>query len=190
MDIDIDRAVIASDGEIVGKVTEVVYDLDSNEATHIVVAVDMGIQRTVVVPISEVTHADHVGVFVTLTADELQRMPDYLERDLGPPGTEWEAPEGYRPQDRQFPVSGYPAPLGSTSYAPRPVRERRNIPEGSIEIREGMPVDCDDGHVGEVDRVSMSTRTPSPRSSSGAAWSCRKTSRFPSNGPTRSTVNA
>jgi uncharacterized protein YrrD len=159
MDIDINHTVISADGEHVGKVTMVIFDPDTNEATHIVVSRRMG--RDIVIPISEVTHADNVGVFLHLTNDETQRMPDYVERDLASPGTEWEAPEGYNPQDREFPVSGYPAMGGSTSYAPRPIRERRNVPEGTIEIREGMSVDCDDGHIGEVDRVVVDEYTNS-----------------------------
>jgi uncharacterized protein YrrD len=159
--------VFTSDGEQVGEIDRVVIDPKTDEVTHVVV--EKGFLLTVdkVVPISLIGPATEDRVTLRENAGDLEALPDFEERhyvlsdeeklreasSLGrarplhwypPINMTWWQGGGYLGYTGFF---GYPVP-------PYVVETERNIPEGTVALKEGAKViSSDDEHVGDVETV-------------------------------------
>jgi len=162
--------VYTSDGRDAGTVDRVVLDPQTNQVTDLVVRKGWLFIEDKVVPIEMVASAAENRVTLRQTESDLQKLPKYeetyyvraAEEDLhngnGTPRVSEDYPE---------PVYSYP-PVGATwwgvgaynDYMPIDLqpeftpRVQKNIPEGTVAVREGARVLSHDGkHVGDVEEV-------------------------------------
>jgi uncharacterized protein YrrD len=153
--------VYTADGEKAGTVNRVVIDPLTDEVTHLVVSKGWLFVTEKVVPIHLIEEATEDRVELTLIED-LEMLPVLKERHFltvygteetpyerpvvwyPPLGTAWWRPAGYL---------HYPAPFGY-SEPPYVVQTEKNIPPGTVAMKEGAEVVASDGEsVGEVARV-------------------------------------
>jgi sporulation protein YlmC with PRC-barrel domain len=110
MRIELDAKVRASDGEDIGNIDRAVVDPQTNEVTDIVVRTGTIFGRDILVPRQEIERGsrrdDDEAITLMLTKDELEKLPDYVPEQYGPPVSTWVAPAGYG-----FPSSGYVWPI-------------------------------------------------------------------------------
>lgn len=144
----------------VGKVDRVVIDPKTKEATHLVVHKGLFFTEDKVVPISLVGAATEDRVTLRDDAGDLAALPNFEEshfivadeRELA------SSPEGKRTVPSPLYWYGtagmvYPGGL-EPSYPPYVEEVKRNIPEGTVALREGARVvSIDDKHVGNVEEV-------------------------------------
>jgi sporulation protein YlmC with PRC-barrel domain len=160
-------SVFTSDGQHVGEIDRVVIDPKTDEITHVVV--EKGFLLTVdkVVPISLIGPATENRVTLRENAGDLEALPDFEEKHyvlLDEKRLKEASSQGYpRPLHWYPPVRtmwwhnggylGYPGFFGYT-MPPYVLETERNIPEGTIALREGAKVLSSDGkHVGDVEAV-------------------------------------
>jgi len=159
--------VFTSDGEKVGEIERVVIDPKTDEVTHVVV--EKGFLLTVdkVVPISLIGPATEDRVTLREDAGDLEALPDFEDRHyvlLGDEGLKEASSRGYaRPLHWYPPVRttwwhgggylGYPGFFGYP-VPPYVVETERNIPEGTVALKEGAEVITKGGeHVGDLEAV-------------------------------------
>ncbi|MCC7372411.1 MAG: PRC-barrel domain-containing protein [Chloroflexi bacterium] len=108
MRLDLDAKVRASDGHNIGSVDRAIIDPRTNEVTSIVVRTGAIFGRDIMVPREDIERGSQDGdaIRLTLTKDELERLPDFRPEEYGPPPGTWVAPAGYA-----FPAGSYAYPL-------------------------------------------------------------------------------
>lgn len=160
-------SVFTFDGRHVGKIDRVVIDPKTDEITHVVV--EKGFLLTVdkVVPISLIGPATEDRVTLRENAGDLEALPDFEEKHyvlLDEKRLKEASSQGYPPPFHWYPpvgtvwwqnggYMGYPGFFGYT-MPPYVLETERNIPEGTIALREGAKVLSSDGeHVGDVEAV-------------------------------------
>jgi len=159
-------SVHSADGEQVGDVDRVVIDPQSREVTHLVVEKGWLFTTNKLIPAEAVSETTEQRVTLKRTSDELENLLDFEEthymptegEELGvqqppgqtramywypPAGTTWQGHSGYV----GYPDLGYVKP----DYVKHTVR---NIPEGTVPLKEGARVISGEGqHVGDVEEV-------------------------------------
>ena len=147
--------VITADNEDVGKVDMVVVRPGNGDVMSVVIRKGLVLRRDVVVPIDAVTDATPDVVYLNLTKDEVNRLPEYHEPDyvLAPEG--WGANRGRSAENVVFLVPWlelaprpHPAPSGQSPAA-----------AGGRPLRAGQRVFCRDGEVGKLDLVLIDPTT-------------------------------
>jgi uncharacterized protein YrrD len=156
--------VYTNDRQDAGTVDRVVLDSVNDEVKALVVRKGWLFSEDKVVPISLVDSANEDEVILHANKDELQKLPEY-EDTYYVPADEYEAREGappapYAPSLYLYPPVGaawwgYDPYIGANpvyAYAEDSVaRVEKNIPEGTVAVREGAQVTSLEGeHVGEV----------------------------------------
>jgi uncharacterized protein YrrD len=153
-------SVFTADDRQIGKVDRVVIDPKTKEATHLVVHKGLFFAEDKVVPISLVGAATEARVTLREDAGDLEALPHFEEshfviadeRDLP------NAPEGQRAVPAPLYWYGsaglvYPGGLEPV-YPPYLEEVQRNIPEGTVALKEGAKVvSADDKHMGQVEEV-------------------------------------
>lgn len=152
--------VFTSDGNEVGDIDRVVLDPATKEVTHLVVREGFLFTQDKVVPVDLVRSATEERV-VLKAVDDLESLPDF-EETYYVQADEAEQDVTYSPGYVR-PYYWYPPPhitwWGATPYGVYPappyvVEVRRNIPEGTVPLKEGANViTVDDEHVGDIERV-------------------------------------
>lgn len=72
-------AVYTATGEKVGKLRFVVVEPETEVVTHLVLERGMMLSRDVLAPIGVVGRVMHRGIFLTISADEVQELADFAE---------------------------------------------------------------------------------------------------------------
>ena len=155
--------VVTANDEAIGKVDRVVIDPKTKEVTHIVVHKGLFFTEDKVVPVSLVGAATAKRVTLRADAGDLNALPNFEEshfvvadeRELtdarkGKPSVTpplyWYGSAGLVYPNALDPV--YPA------YQPQLEEVTRNIPEGTVALKDGAKVVSIDGkHVGNVEEV-------------------------------------
>ncbi len=159
--------VFTADGQKVGEIERVVIDPKTDEVTHVVVEKGFLLPVDKVVPISLIGPASEDRVTLRENAGDLEALPDFEEKHYvwmddanlrktteqkysrplywyPPVRTTWWRSGGYL---------GYPGPFGYT-VPPYVVQTERNIPRGTVALKEGAKVISKDGeHMGDIDAV-------------------------------------
>jgi len=152
--------VVTFDGQDVGSIERVVLDPQTGEVTHLVVQEGILLTEKKVLPVNWIasTSADYVTLDPAI--DNLENLPRFEERHfVSPEQVEGEPP----PPGHVRSLYWYP-PLGSawwnyphySMYQPSPyvVEKERNIPMGTVALKEGADVISKDGeHVGDVEYI-------------------------------------
>jgi len=161
--------VYTSDGQDVGTVDRVVLDPQTNEVSDLVVRKGWLFVEDKVVPIEMVASATEDQVTLRETKSDLQKLPPFEETYYVPAIEEdWRKSTSVPPSGEYTgPVYSYP-PMGTAwwgggtymDYMPVDLqpefmaRVQKNIPEGTVAIREGARVISRDGkHIGDVEEV-------------------------------------
>lgn len=166
MQINTGANVYAYDGEHIGDISRVVIDPDTKAITHIVVEKGFLFTDDKVVSVDLVARASEDGVTLTPNAQELDEFPTFEETHYVP--TEWARTPPPEPAYAARTVYWYP-PVGSwntfgvnSTYPPGPYlrSEERNIPEGTVALKEGASImDRNGEHVGDLDRIYTDTQS-------------------------------
>lgn len=108
MRLELDAKVLASDGEHIGHVDRAIIDPHTNEVTNIVVRTGAIFGRDILVPRVDLESGvqDDDGIRLSLTKEQLEKLPDFEPEAYGPPPGTWVAPAGYG-----FPGGSYIYPL-------------------------------------------------------------------------------
>lgn len=147
----IDAVVHTRSGEG-GRIKLVAMEPESRKVTHVVVHKGVLLGRDVVVPIERLTRMEPGHVYLDVTDQELEKFPDYEERQFMQPDEGWEYPVA-------FPLGGivWPMATGWMATNPYPLLAsmgiKENLPAEDVAIETGTPVECTDGHCGHVERV-------------------------------------
>jgi len=159
--------VFTSDDQKVGEIDRVVIDPKTDEVTHVVVEKGFLLPIDKVVPISLIGPATEDRVTLRENAGDLEALPDFQEKHyvlLDEKELKEASSQGYaRPLHWYPPVGttwwhtgGYLGYVGFFGYPGPPyvVETERNIPEGTVALKEGAKVISKDGeHVGDVEAV-------------------------------------
>ncbi len=163
MDIKIGSTVETTDGKT-GHIQRIVMDPSTRQITHLVLRLGWLAPRDVVIPIRSVEEWDESRIALNIDRDQLEHMPDFIERHFVSPADDWEWPEGY-PDETVLSlttpsmVSGSEVNVYGAEYEPLMIEEDQNIPVGSAVIEEGMKVFADGRDVGEVTEVEFDHAT-------------------------------
>lgn len=150
-DIAIGTAVWTSDGQEIGRVAAVVVDPVTEMATDIVVRYGLAVEVDKVIPINYIREVVDHQVKLAIPAEEVGEMPDLEERAYIPlPDTEEDLARGHVPSEPDIwsnrPAVALPPLVSSdTSIEANVVEEWRNVPDGNLVLREGLPVRSNDG---------------------------------------------
>ncbi len=153
--------VFTAEGDKVGEIERVVIDPVTDEITHVVVEKGFLFTTDKVVPIDLIANTTGGRVALRRGVKDLESLPDFQKQHYVAAGA---YPSGYVPPLHWYPPVGsrwwgYPAslPYPYTMGYPAPpfvIQTERNIPEGTVPLKEGAEVIGSDGeHVGDVERV-------------------------------------
>jgi uncharacterized protein YrrD len=154
--------VYTPSGKHVGSVERVVLDPRTKEVSHIVVKKGILFTSDKVVPISLIGPAEGDRLMLREDAGDLERLPDfesthYLAAEV--PVDQVARKRSDRGSIYWYPPTGADWPTGSYDFTPSTsplyvTEKTRNIPEGTIALKEGAHVISSDGeHVGNIERV-------------------------------------
>jgi uncharacterized protein YrrD len=156
--------VFTAEEDKVGEIVRVVIDPMSAKVTHIVVQKGFLFTTDKVVPIDLIADATGGRVILHQGVKDLEALPDFQERHYVPARRDKAYPPGYVPPLHWYPPVGsrwwgysasvpYPYTMGYPA-PPFVIQTERNIPEGTVPLKEGAKVIGHDGeHVGDVERV-------------------------------------
>lgn len=143
------------DGKEAGHIDRVVIDPKTKEVTHVVVTKGWLFTEDKVVPVSWFGEATEDRVKLIETQEDLQALPEF-EVTHFVLTSETEHPEGYAPTLYWYPpVMPYGPISPLPGYDPdQRILTERNIPEGTVPLKEGAKVISADGeHVGNLERI-------------------------------------
>lgn len=160
MKFEIGTSVFTMDGEQAGTLDRVVIEPGTNEITHLVIEKGFLFTTDKVIPMEMVSSSTDEKVILNVNANVLEQLPDYLETEYVPAGTApatRTAPDiATREKIRSlylYPRVGTFGPF-TTHSATHYARETRNIPEGTVPLKENAEVITNDmEHVGNVESI-------------------------------------
>jgi uncharacterized protein YrrD len=151
--------VFTADDQHVGNIDRVVIDPETKEVVSVVVRKGFLLPEDKVVPISLIAAATGNRVTLREDAGDLEDLPTFDETHYLPlTGDEPTNPPGYARPVYWYPPAGvgwwgYPTFMGYPN-PPYAVETERNIPEGTVPLKEGARVVSSDGdHVGNVKEI-------------------------------------
>jgi hypothetical protein len=151
-EIPVHAHVECSDGSY-GKSTDVIVDRQTLQATHFVVQANL-FDSLRLVPIEAVTGYNAQVIHLKCRKAEVDEFPLFIDRDY------------VQSEDMAYmyyPAVGsqdWGAPTMIPSLGPQPIAiDHVNIPKGSVEIPQGMPVQANDGAIGHVDYLLSDEKT-------------------------------
>src|ERR1700716_2038303 len=138
MKIELGARVRTRDGRDVGEVHRVLVDLEDDAVTGIVVLKGRLLSRDILVPLDFIDRADEHEVVLTLTADELDQLPEFAFNEILAPPPAW--------------TMATPYPDFSVYV---PILQRKRLGQHHIDITPGTRVFATDGEVGTIDEVEL-----------------------------------
>jgi uncharacterized protein YrrD len=156
--------VFTYDGEKVGQVDRVVIDPQDGEVTHLVVRKGFLFPEDKVLPVDLVESAEEKRVTLRQDAGDLHKLPRFEEAHYVGLDSDEITRTAY-PVESAQPIYWYPpygTPVGYPPFAtpPYPTYIERNIPPGTVPLKEGARVVSVDGKdVGDVEEVFSDNET-------------------------------
>src|SRR5581483_11371089 len=95
MEFQLESPVVSGDGVDMGKVKRVIFDPRRKEVKSIIVEKGVFFAHDVAVPVEDIRVADPGRVELTLTRDEVERLPEFFDVDYAWPHGNWAAPFGW-----------------------------------------------------------------------------------------------
>ena len=156
IDLHLGAAVRTSDGHRLGTVDRIVIERSSRRVTDIILHKGRFLIRDVVVPVEHIGQVSRDLVDLTLTADEVDRLPDFeeeaflpLESQDIPPLITWEGPPDYEPRPVIVPAADLYTPR-VMPFAPHLVVERRGVWPDMADLETGTRLYCHEGLIGTI----------------------------------------
>jgi sporulation protein YlmC with PRC-barrel domain len=162
--------VYTANGEKAGEIQRVVVDPAQGSVSHIVVRKGFLFTEDRVIPIDLIDRQDEDKIHLKIGEERLEELPEFIEtnfvaleddvtgihqsqRASAASQLYWYPPAGMTPMSYGMGYQGYTHPMGMGSD-PYQVREDKNIPEGTVALKEGANVIDKDGEsVGEVSQL-------------------------------------
>jgi len=148
--------VLSADGQDAGKVDRLVIEPSNRQVTHLVVRKGVLLPEDKVIPVEQVRNANGNAITLTVKGDALKSLPPfeethYIPEDQGSSATE---------DVNEVPLLWYPpalmGPMPDYRLAP-PVIVQKNIPKGTIALKEGAKVfSHDEQRIGDIARIFTS----------------------------------
>lgn len=155
-----DAVIYSAAGEDLGRLERVVLDPGRGEVTHLVLRKGWFFQEDRVIPIDFVESSTEDEIRLGRQVQELEDLPLFEETHyVDPVGDEADVADEHRISAASAPLLYWYPPLSSAigfpAYYRMPfaVETDRNIPDGSVPLKEGANVLVDDEHVGDVERI-------------------------------------
>lgn len=167
MDIQLQAPVLSREGVDLGKIDRVIFDPQTGETKSVVVHKGLILARDVSIPTTCIRVAAPTRVELTLSKEEVDRLPDFVEADYTWPPESWTAPYGWPPGAVMWGTSygiGYPYAAPNPQPVPDEVAElvRQEDRQNAV-VGEGAEVLAKDGEkVGSVQNVLVDTTTRRP----------------------------
>ena len=179
MRVELGAHVLTSDGKDVGKIEKLVVDPESGAVRLVVLHKGLLLARDVEIRVEELQADPDGRVRLSYTAEQVDRLPEFVESEYTAPTAGYESPHGY-PAGSLVWSSGYaPAGVPTAGYEPAQPSLVRDAPDRATAaeiddfqlnrdltnavIEEGDAVLSRDGDkVGEVHSITfdMETRLP------------------------------
>lgn len=160
MDFKRDADVITADGDKLGTVDRVVLDPKSNQVTHLVVRKGFLLITDKVLPVEMIESSSKDKVVLKDGEEDFEELPQFKESYYVPTdgsGRTESRLETFVPSLYWYPPMGTRWGLGVRRDHDLPhykVRTDKNIPEGTIALKEGADAMSRDGEkVGDIERV-------------------------------------
>lgn len=155
-ELELEAHVTDANNHRVGKVLYLVASLYTHQLTYLIIELNTFEDKQVVVKPSQIQKVLEDGriVQLTLTREELEKQPDFIEKQfsyLGPLDTE---PAHFK-DDPGLPSVATPLDPFLDGPALAPYNEKMNVPEDSLFIRKGNEVEAPDGKLGRVVKVKF-----------------------------------
>jgi len=173
MEFQLESPVVSADGVDLGKIHRIIFDPQKAEVKSIVLKKGAFFGRDVAVPIEDVRAATAERVELSLSRDEVDKVPDFLEENYTWPHESWASPYGWPMGGVMWPMayagdaySGYLPYPGPARELPNSVvqREQRQALENAI-VGQGSEVLASDGEkVGEVHNLVIDPASHKPSS--------------------------
>jgi hypothetical protein len=154
MEIKIGTPVLAEDGQA-GTVERIILHPETSEIEGVVAVQGRLLTRDVVIPADRLLMADHDGLRVRGTAEEIDALEPFAQSQYVDPPEDWLPPSGHPAAFYLLPASpllvgAFPPPTMQTDLMPEEVE---NLEEGDVEVSGTTTVFCTDGACGRLDRV-------------------------------------
>jgi hypothetical protein len=150
-EIPVHAHVLCSDGNY-GQSTDVIVDRLTLKATHFVVQANL-FDSLRLVPMDAVASYDAHVIHLKCRKAEVDEFPLFIERDYAQSEDLAYLYPAVETQD-------WGAPTMIPALGPQPIAiDHVNIPEGEVEIPNGLPVQATDGTIGHVDYLISDDQT-------------------------------
>jgi len=171
MELQLESPVVSADGVDLGKIHRIIFDPRSAEVKSIVLKKGVFFARDVAVAIENVRAAAAERVELSLSREEVDKVPDFVEGDYTWPHESWVSPYGWPLGGVMWPMAyagydGYPGHAGTTSQVPDSVveQEKQLDLENAI-VGQGSEVLAKGGEkVGEVHNLVIDPVSHKPSS--------------------------
>jgi uncharacterized protein YrrD len=173
MELQLETPVFSADGTDMGKVHRVIFDPQKAEVRSIVVKKGVFFARDVAIPIEDVRAATTSRVELSLTHEQADKFPEFVEADYTWPDANWMAPYGWGMGDVMWPMGvaggydGYPLDPGART-AEMPDEASRRLQKQDLEnavVGEGSEVMAKGGEkLGEVHNMVIDPTSHKPSS--------------------------
>jgi uncharacterized protein YrrD len=169
MELQLESPVVSADGVDLGKIHRIIFDPRSAEVKSIVLKKGVFFARDVAIPIENVRASTAEHVELSLSGEEVDKVPDFIEADYTWPHESWVSPYGWANGGVMWPMAyagfdGYPGYAGIEAQLPDSVveREKQQDLENAI-VGQGSEVFARDGEkVGEVHNMAIDPVTHKP----------------------------
>ena len=109
MEFQLESPVVSADGVDLGKIHRIIFDPQRAEVKSIVLQKGMFFARDVAIPIEDVRAATAERVELSLSREEVDNVPDFIEGDYTWPHQNWSSPYGW-------PMGGVMWPMAYAGY--------------------------------------------------------------------------
>ena len=173
MEFQLESPVVSADGVDLGKIHRIIFDPQSAEVKSIVLKKGVFFARDVAIPIEDVRAATAEGVELSLSREEVDNVPGFIEGDYTWPHQSWSSPYGWPMGGVMWPMAyagyGYGGYVGSpvmASQVPDSVieREKQQDHDNAV-VGQGSEVLAKGGEkVGEVHNMVIDPASHKPSS--------------------------
>jgi uncharacterized protein YrrD len=171
MELQLESPVVSADGVDLGKIHRIIFDPQSAEVKSIVLKKGAFFARDVAIPIEDVHAATAERVELSLSGQEVDSVPDFIEGDYTWPHDTWISPYGWASGGVMWPMAyagfdGYPGYAGIAAQLPDSAieQEKQRDAENAI-VGQGSEVLAKGGEkVGEVHNLVIDPVSHKPSS--------------------------
>ena len=171
MELQLESPVVSADGVELGKIHRIIFDPRSAEVKSIVLKKGVFFARDVAIPIENVHAATAERVELSLSGQEVDKVPDFIEGDYTWPHESWLSPYGWAAGGVMWPMAyagfdSYPGYAGMTAQlADSATEQDKQLDSDNAIVGQGSEVLARGGEkVGEVHNMVIDPVSHKPSS--------------------------